>query len=297
MVDYYFTGALPGDRGAQGFRGNLSLTNSTHLHPAANECPLNLSLTENKIISSDTSGHDSRSFPNNVTSLIVDNSELGQVFIVSDLDCAIAQEEVVEAVDISPVVIAPIKEEALACATSVSDFEAEELDRETTRNAFLKSKLLQLSEKVDKMREILDSEVEKQKNNIVADAVILVPKNETETEIEIKSECEFESGGILSNPQKRSRNHSWPQMSTITSNQRKKEQNKLASKRFRERKKLELARARQDISDLEARNDLLRTKADSMQTEADNLKKNLLELKLIKIVDLPSGQSSLVKTN
>jgi len=293
MVDYYFAGALPGDTGAQDFRGNLSATSYMHLHPAADECPLNLSLTENKIISSDTSGHDSRSFPNKVTSLTVGHSELGQVFIVSDLDCAIAQEEVVEAVDISPVVIGPIKDEALACASSVSNFEAEELDRETTRNAFLKSKLLQLSEKVDKMREILDSEIEKQKNNIAA-AVILVPKNETETEI--KSEYEFESGGMLTNPQKRSRNHSWPQMSTITSNQRKKEQNKLASKRFRERKKLELAQARQDISDLEVRNDLLRAKADSMQTEADNLKKNLLELKLIKIVDLPSGQSSLVKT-
>eukprot|EP00088_Acartia_fossae_P003762 TRINITY_DN11605_c0_g1_i1.p1 TRINITY_DN11605_c0_g1~~TRINITY_DN11605_c0_g1_i1.p1 ORF type:complete len:469 (+),score=141.21 TRINITY_DN11605_c0_g1_i1:130-1536(+) len=93
---------------------------------------------------------------------------------------------------------------------------------------------------------------------------------------------------------KRSRYNSWPQMSTMTSSQRKKEQNKLASKRFRERKKLEMERAKTEIAELEVRNDLLRKKETCMQAEIENLKKVLLELNLIKIVQLPTGMTTIV---
>ena len=96
---------------------------------------------------------------------------------------------------------------------------------------------------------------------------------------------------------KRSRYNSWPQMSTMTSSQRKKEQNKLASKRFRERKKLEMERAKTEIAELEVRNDLLRKKESCMQAEIENLKKVLLELNLIKIVQLPTGVTTIVVNN
>ena len=79
--------------------------------------------------------------------------------------------------------------------------------------------------------------------------------------------------------------------------QRKKEQNKLASKRFRERKKLEMERAKTEIAELEVRNDLLRKKESCMLAEIENLKKVLLELNLIKIVQLPTGVTTIVVNN
>jgi len=69
----------------------------------------------------------------------------------------------------------------------------------------------------------------------------------------------------------------------------------MASKRFRERKKQELLRAKQEIVELEGRNSQLKIKVEAMQTEADAFKKILLRLKLIRIVDLPSGQSTIVR--
>ena len=112
-------------------------------------------------------------------------------------------------------------------------------------------------------------------------------------ELEIKSEGELDSADFLpgARAMKRSRNQSWPQM--LDSNARKKEQNKMASKRFRERKKQELEKARLEIQALETRNQLLRHQADRMQQEADNLKQVLLRLKLIKIMEYASGSSTI----
>lgn len=210
--------------------------------------------------------------------------ELGNMFIVSDLECAIAQEEIVEAE-----VKQEEPEESGEEDLDEEQDEEEELAQEYSRNIALKSKYEELSTKVAKIREILDMEARKERTETV-----FTPN--METEVEVKSEGELDYGEVSTVPPlKRCRNHSWPQMSTINSNQRKKEQNKMASKRFRERKKMELARAKSDISELEARNSRLRSRVDSMQYKADNLKKILLQLRLIKIVDLPSGQSTIVK--
>ena len=214
--------------------------------------------------------------------------ELGNVFIVSDLDYAIAQEEIVEAVE--------VYEDEDVLFTSEPDSEedegeAEELKRESLRNLKLKSEFESLSSKVAKIRELLDSEARKER----IETVVVIPKTEIEAEIEIKSEGELENIESSSIGIKRSRNLSWPQMSTITSNQRKKEQNKMASKRFRERKKMELNRAKQDILELESKNVLLRRKMTSMTEESEHIKKVLLQLRLIKITDLPSGKTSIIK--
>lgn len=215
--------------------------------------------------------------------------ELGNVFIVSDLDCAIAQEEIVEAVEGENV----IEDDAFTDEAESEEDECEiEFNFENARNLKLKTEFENLSVEVAKIRELLDSEAQKER----IEAIAVVPKTEGEAEIEIKSEGEFDyvesssSIGI-----KRSRNLSWPQMSTITSNQRKKEQNKMASKRFRERKKMELNRAKDEILELESRNVMLRKKMSTMVEETEHLKKILLQLRLIKITDLPSGKSSIVK--
>ena len=68
----------------------------------------------------------------------------------------------------------------------------------------------------------------------------------------------------------------------MTSSQRKKEQNKLASKRFRERKKQQMEQARMEIAELEVRNDLLRKKEEYMRSELENLRRVLLERNLIR---------------
>lgn len=95
---------------------------------------------------------------------------------------------------------------------------------------------------------------------------------------------------------KRLRYHSWPQMATMTSSQRKKEQNKLASKRFRERKKQQIEQARVEIMELEVRNDLLKKKESLMKSKRENLRSILLEQNLIKIVELADGQTTVVAT-
>jgi len=225
------------------------------------------------------------------------DGELGNVFIVSDLDCAIAKEEVVEAVDHQEEVYdalqhMKVEEEDNDDESSISDSEEySEYDNEVSRNLFLKSKFNDLSNKVAKIRDLIQTQARNEKSKIV-----VVPiKTEAETEVEIRSEGELEHGEVLVPGIKRSRNHSWPQMTAISSNQRKKEQNKLASKRFRERKKMELTQARMDITELEVRNCLLTSKANSIQAEADNLRKILLDLQLIKVVELPSGHSTIVK--
>ena len=204
------------------------------------------------------------------------HEQIGNLVIVSDLE--VAQEEVVEAE--VPVVEADVYDLQL--------FEAEEqLASQKSRNIVLKSKHDELAQKITKIRSILDSEARRERTDSV---------KVEDVEVEVKSEGEMEvetDGGLPA--LKRSRNHSWPQMATISSNQRKKEQNKLASKRFRERKKLELVKARGDISGLESKNRQLKEKAGAMQTEADRLKKILLKLKLIKVVDLPTGQSTIIQ--
>ena len=115
----------------------------------------------------------------------------------------------------------------------------------------------------------------------------------TESELEIKSEGELDCAELMPGVRamKRSRNQSWPQM--LDSNARKKEQNKMASKRFRERKKQELEKAKLEIQGLEARNELLHHQADRLQREADSLKQILVRLKLIRIVEYASGNSTI----
>jgi hypothetical protein len=115
----------------------------------------------------------------------------------------------------------------------------------------------------------------------------------TESELEIKSEGELDSVEMVPGLRaiKRSRNQSWPQM--VDSSARKKEQNKMASKRFRERKKQELEKAKLEIQELEAKNELLRHQADRMQLEADSLKQVLVRLKLIRILEYASGDSTI----
>ena len=258
--------------------------------------------------------------------------ELGGLVIVSDLDCAIGKEEVVEAVDYNEVCVKeeecvgdscidtlppqPLemgqvkvevdeKNQPLAGTNRVEQHlvlveeeEDEEYACELRRNRILTMKFNNLNAKVAKIRALIQARAKSE-----ASEVLLVAKTDTEAEVEIRSEGEHETElAAVPAAAKRSRNHSWPQMTTssaaacASSAQRKKEQNKLASKRFRERKKMELAQAQMDITELEVRNSLLATKANSMQAEADNLKKILLDLKLIQVVEDPSaGYSSIVK--
>ena len=118
---------------------------------------------------------------------------------------------------------------------------------------------------------------------------------ETSSSINTTHEDQDESPAATS--AKRLRYHSWPQMATMTSSQRKKEQNKLASKRFRERKKQQMEQARMEIAELEVRNDLLRKKEEYMRSELENLRRVLLERNLIKIVQMPDGQTQVIATD
>ena len=119
---------------------------------------------------------------------------------------------------------------------------------------------------------------------------------ETASSINTTLEDQDESPAAAVASAKRLRYHSWPQMATMTSSQRKKEQNKLASKRFRERKKHQMEQARVEITELEVRNDLLRKKEEYMRSELENLRRVLLERNLIKIVQLPDGQTQVIAT-
>lgn len=119
---------------------------------------------------------------------------------------------------------------------------------------------------------------------------------ETASSINTTREDQDESPAAAVASAKRLRYHSWPQMATMTSSQRKKEQNKLASKRFRERKKQQMEHARIEIAELEVRNDLLRKKEEYMRSELENLRRVLLERNLIKIVQLPDGQTQVIAT-
>jgi len=211
------------------------------------------------------------------------DGDLGNVVILSDLDCAVAQEEVVIAEE--DVYTAEEGDEA---ADSVDLGHAEILlTQETARNTLLKAKEESLYKQIAAVRQLLTAEAQKEKD----------AGGYPEPDLDVKSEGESEGADRPTDvsASKRSRNHSWPQMTATTSNQRKKEQNKMASKRFRERKKQELLRAKQEIVELEGRNSQLKIKVEAMQSEADAFKKILLRLKLIRIVDLPTGQSTIVK--
>jgi len=207
--------------------------------------------------------------------------DLGNVVILSDLDCAVAQEEIV------------IAEEDVYTAEEEADDSVDLghaeilLTQEMARNNLLKAKEESLCKQIAAVRQLLTVEAQKEKD----------AGGYPEPDIEVKSEGESEGADRPTevSASKRSRNHSWPQMTATTSNQRKKEQNKMASKRFRERKKQELLRAKQEIVELEGRNSQLKIKVEAMQTEADAFKKILLRLKLIRIVDLPTGQSTIVR--
>jgi len=202
-------------------------------------------------------------------------TQFGNLVIVSDLQ--VAKEEVVEAVSNS--------EDTDEYSLLLQEHD-EQLATQKSRNIVLKSKHDELVQKIAKIRSILNSEARRERSDAAGKA--------DEVEVEVKSEGEMDTGDTLP-ALKRSRNHSWPQMATISSNQRKKEQNKLASKRFRERKKLELAKATGDISALESRNTLLKQKVAEMESEANQIKKILVKLNLIKVIDLPTGQSTIVK--
>eukprot|EP00088_Acartia_fossae_P047429 TRINITY_DN51410_c0_g1_i1.p1 TRINITY_DN51410_c0_g1~~TRINITY_DN51410_c0_g1_i1.p1 ORF type:complete len:276 (+),score=43.65 TRINITY_DN51410_c0_g1_i1:8-835(+) len=274
MVDYYTQYyALPPPYRLQ--------HESADLHnPHQDERPLNLCLRSEQP-STSQAGHLFSSEPCPVDVVQQDN-----LVIVSDLDCAIAQEEVVEAVE-----DAQLAESESDGEEEVELVKAEEaLTQEYSKNIQLKTEHDKLSRQIAKIREILDREVRRERTENQPECV--------DHEVEVKSEGEMDTGSEMTPAirfpaTKRSRNHSWPQMSAI--NQRKKEQNKMASKRFRERKKLELARAQQSITELESKNNMLRTRVDSMQSKADILKKILQKLQLIKIYDLPTGQSTIVK--
>jgi len=202
-------------------------------------------------------------------------TQFGNLVIASDLQ--VAKEEVVEAVSNS--------EDPDEYSLLLQEHD-EQLATQKSRNIVLKSKHDELVQKIAKIRSILNSEARRERSDAAGKA--------DEVEVEVKSEGEMDTGDTLP-ALKRSRNHSWPQMATISSNQRKKEQNKLASKRFRERKKLELAKATGDISALESRNTLLKQKVAEMESEANQIKKILVKLNLIKVIDLPTGQSTIVK--
>jgi len=192
---------------------------------------------------------------------------------------------------------------------------------EESRNTILKTKYNNLLEQVERLREYLDNEAKKERSGrmqssdntpqvkIVQTSQITIPYSDSgmefsnmtknlsssSSEFDIKSEGdETESAQPAT---KRSRYNSWPQMSTLSSSQRKKEQNKLASKRFRERKKQEMERAKTEIMELEVRNDLLRKQETCILSEIDNVKKFLLDVNLIKVVHLPSGHTKIQLNN
>jgi len=181
---------------------------------------------------------------------------------------------------------------------------------EESRNTILKTKYNSLLEQVKRLREYLDNEAKKERSLQMGDIENKKQQTSSETTTRIcpvsslpkvsshlsssSSDFDNKSEGDVSesnqsSENKRSRYNSWPQMSTLSSSQRKKEQNKLASKRFRERKKQEMERAQTEIMELEVRNSLLRKQETCILSEIENLKKYMLDQNLIKIVDLPSG--------
>jgi len=181
---------------------------------------------------------------------------------------------------------------------------------EESRNTILKTKYNSLLEQVKRLREYLDNEAKKERSVRMGDIENKQQQTPSETTTRIcpvsslpkvsshlsscSSDFDNKSEGDVSesnqsSENKRSRYNSWPQMSTLSSSQRKKEQNKLASKRFRERKKQEMERAQTEIMELEVRNSLLRKQETCILSEIENLKKYMLDQNLIKIVDLPSG--------
>lgn len=69
---------------------------------------------------------------------------------------------------------------------------------------------------------------------------------------------------------KRARKYSWP--SYLTGKERKKEQNKLASRRFRERRKMHKVDAEKEAETLEATNKMLRLKCQELERKVQLLK-------------------------
>lgn len=243
--------------------------------------------------------------------------ELGSLFIVpvSDLGAHIAQEEIVESEVMADGEENDTDEEDSSSSSQEEEEEEDDIlqhafNHETSRNTHLRAKVTDLTKKITRIRAMLEAAAQTEKNTGTTDqqAVICPPPQSSahsvssrvsvftvtaESDLEIKSEGELDSAEMVPGlrAMKRSRNQSWPQM--LDSNARKKEQNKMASKRFRERKKQELEKARQEILELEAKNELLRHKADKMQREADCLKEILVRLKLIRIVEYASGNSTI----
>jgi len=207
---------------------------------------------------------------------------------------------------------------------STEEIEAEEskyvndLMLEESRNTILKTKYNSLLEQVERLREYLDNEAKKERSVRMGYLENMEQRTSSETTIRncsvsslpkassylssCSSDFDNKSEGDVSesnqsSESKRSRYNSWPQMSTLSSSQRKKEQNKLASKRFRERKKQEMERAQTEIVELEVRNSLLRKQETCILSEIENLKKYMLDQNLIKIVDLPSGLTNIQLKN
>lgn len=149
----------------------------------------------------------------------------------------------------------------------------QEYDKLMTKNKKLKEQLNNLTETVAYTRNMIDLSVAATKQQL---------KNEMDLQQQSDTQSECSAAPLMSDftPVKRPRNNSWPQ-TRVLSNEKKKEQNKLASKRFRERKKQQIEQVRDEEKLLEIRNKNLKDKQREMETNIFALKHLLTKKKLI----------------
>jgi len=149
----------------------------------------------------------------------------------------------------------------------------QEYEQLMTKNRKLKEQLTNLTQQVAYTRNMIDLSVAATKQQL---------KMEMDLQHQGDSFSECASAPQMSDftPVKRPRNNSWPQ-TRVVSNEKKKEQNKLASKRFRERKKQQMEQVKEEEGLLELRNKELKDKQREMETTILSLKHLLAKRKLI----------------
>ena len=186
---------------------------------------------------------------------------------------------------------------------SFSDFIETEHEELVRKNAQLKAHKNKLEEQIAKIRTLLDDVVKEEKKEPVVKAEAVSPPPPPapvapmavppELQNPAKQSMEIDPGNMsdcVSEPPRgaaalerhndftdeemagfgRARKYTWP--STLTSKDRKKEQNRMASQRFRHRRKLEQCMSENEVMALESTHRRLKKKCEEMESKVKLLK-------------------------
>lgn len=150
---------------------------------------------------------------------------------------------------------------------SVSEMADQEYEQLEEKNKKLKEQLDSITQEIAYTRNMIELSVAATKQQMMI----------KQEQMETRSECV--AAPLLSDftPTKRPRNNSWPQtnnsnMAGLAGHERKKEQNKLASKRFRERKKQQMEQAKEHEKLLKFQNKKLKGKVTEIENNIQAMK-------------------------